>query len=92
MFVVGGTKPEIIHNITKNAPDFFFLVPGFGTQGGDLDKIFNVGKNKDIGLLVNCSGKILYANDSKDLQILRKICFRNTNKKMQILLKKSNFI
>ena len=92
MFVVGGTKPEIIHNIRQNAPDFFFLVPGFGTQGGDLDKIFNVGKNKDIGLLVNCSRKILYANDSKDFyKYSEKFAFE-TQQKMEILLKKSNFI
>jgi len=63
MFVVGGTNPLIIKDVRNHASDFFFLVPGFGTQGGSLDDIFECGYNKDIGLLINCSRKILYAND-----------------------------
>ena len=73
-------KPEIIHNIRQNAPDFF-LVPGFGTQGGDLDKIFNVGKNKDIGLLVNCSRKYYMLMIVRFLQILKKkFCLKHNKK------------
>ena len=92
MFVVGGTNPTIISDIRQHAPGFFFLVPGFGTQGGDLNEIFKVGKNSDIGLLVNCSRKILYANDSKDFDKYSEDFSYKTQQKMEFLLKSSNFI
>ena len=92
MFVVGGTTPSIIKNIRENASDFFFLVPGFGTQGGDLEKIFQHGYNKDIGLLINCSRKILYANDGFDFARYSAEVALVIQKKMEKLLKSYNFI
>ena len=65
MFVVGATHPEIIGAIRKIAPDNFFLVPGVGAQGGDLEGIAAYGLNKDIGLLINSSRGIIYAGSDK---------------------------
>ena len=63
MFVIGATQGEEIKAIRNLAPDHFFLVPGVGAQGGSLEEVFNFGANKDVGLLVNSSRAILYAQD-----------------------------
>ena len=92
MFVVGGTNPLIIKDIRINASDFFFLVPGFGTQGGDLDEIFRYGYNKDVGLLINCSRKILYNNDGLDFYKYAGKVACDIQKKMEQLLYSYNFL
>lgn len=66
MFVIGATHPGLIRKIRSIAPDYFFLVPGVGAQGGDLQAISEVGLTKDCGLLVNASRSILYAGDGED--------------------------
>jgi orotidine-5'-phosphate decarboxylase len=66
MFVVGATHPEKFESIRALAPDNFFLVPGIGAQGGDLEMVSRCGMNKDCGLLVNSARSILYASSGKD--------------------------
>jgi orotidine-5'-phosphate decarboxylase len=64
MLVIGATKSTFIKEIRKLAPDYFFLVPGVGAQGGNLEEISKFGFNKECGLLVNSSRNIIYASDS----------------------------
>lgn len=65
MFVIGATHPEKFAEIRKIAPDNFYLVPGIGAQGGDLEGVVKNGRNEEIGLLVNSARAIIYAgNDS----------------------------
>jgi orotidine-5'-phosphate decarboxylase len=66
MYVVGATHPEKIADIRALAPDHFFLVPGIGAQGGDLEAVMKHGMNKQCGLLINSSRAIIYASDGKD--------------------------
>ena len=66
MFVVGATHPEELGEIRKMLPDYFFLVPGVGAQGGDLQTVAKYGLNKDCGLLVNSSRGIIYASNQFD--------------------------
>jgi orotidine-5'-phosphate decarboxylase len=66
MFVVGATQAEKFESIRALAPDNFFLVPGLGAQGGDLEMTSRYGMNKQCGLLVNSSRAILYASREKD--------------------------
>ncbi len=66
MYVVGATHADKIAEIRKQAPDYFFLVPGVGAQGGDLKEVSKAGMNKECGLLVNSSRAIIYANDGSD--------------------------
>lgn len=66
MFVVGATQADKIASIRRLAPDYFFLVPGIGAQGGDLGEVSRHGMNKRCGLLVNSSRGIIYASDGKD--------------------------
>jgi len=66
MFVVGATRADRIGHIRKLAPDHFFLVPGIGAQGGNLEEVSLHGMNKDCGLLVNASRSIIYASSGTD--------------------------
>ena len=66
MFVVGATHPEELGEIRKMLPDYFFLVPGVGAQGGDLQTVAKYGLNKECGLLVNSSRGIIYASNKFD--------------------------
>jgi orotidine-5'-phosphate decarboxylase len=66
MFVVGATHPEELGEIRKMLPEYFFLVPGVGAQGGDLQAVAKNGLNDECGLLVNSSRGIIYASNSFD--------------------------
>jgi orotidine-5'-phosphate decarboxylase len=66
MFVVGATQREAFANIRKLVPNHFYLVPGVGTQGGDLREISEKAMIADIGLLVNVSRAIIYASGKDD--------------------------
>ena len=66
MFVVGATHPEKLADIRALAPDYFFLVPGVGAQGGDVQKIIRYGSNAQGGLLINSSRDIIFASNGLD--------------------------
>lgn len=66
MFVIGATHPARFAEIRRLAPDHFFLVPGVGAQGGDLQAVLGHGMNADYGLLVNSSRGIIYAGSGED--------------------------
>ena len=66
MFVIGATHPEKFKEIRALAPDSFFLVPGIGAQGGDLEGVSRNGMNKYCGLLINSSRDIIYASNDED--------------------------
>ena len=66
MFVVGATRAEDIAEVRKLAPDYFFLVPGVGAQGGSLEEVVQYGANHECGLLVNSSRGIIYASNGMD--------------------------
>ncbi len=61
MFVVGATHPEKLSELRKFSSEYFFLVPGVGAQGGDLEAVCRHGMTAGGGLLVNASRSILYA-------------------------------
>jgi orotidine-5'-phosphate decarboxylase len=68
MFVIGATHPESFREIRSIADDYFFLVPGVGAQGGDLHQVVENGRNSDLGLLINSSREIIYADSSVSFQ------------------------
>ena len=70
MYVIGATHPESFAEVRDMAKEHFFLVPGIGAQGGDLDGVVSNGKNDDCGLLINSSRGIIYAGgDSENFVI-----------------------
>ncbi len=66
MFVVGATHPEEFKHIRSLAPDYFYLVPGVGAQGGDMQKICENGLSNDCGLIINSARNIIYAGKGED--------------------------
>lgn len=66
MFVAGATRPELLQQARAMAPHHFFLVPGVGAQGGDLQAVLQAGLNRDGGLLINSSRGILYAGQEEE--------------------------
>jgi orotidine 5'-phosphate decarboxylase subfamily 2 len=62
--VVGATHPAIMSNIRAAAPDLWFLSPGIGAQGGDLETALKSGLRKDgKGMLINVSRSIARAEN-----------------------------
>lgn len=62
MLVVGATHPEQLGRVRARAPRLPFLVPGVGTQGGDVDAVFAHGLDEaGAGLVVNASRSVIYA-------------------------------
>jgi uridine monophosphate synthetase len=54
--VVGATQLEALRRVREAAPDLWFLVPGVGAQGGDLESALKTGLRADgKGLLINIS-------------------------------------
>lgn len=66
MFVIGATHPEEFKNIRALAQGYFFLVPGVGAQGGDMEKICDNGMNSECGLIINSARQIIYASNGED--------------------------
>jgi orotidine-5'-phosphate decarboxylase len=66
MFVVGATRPDMLKRIRERAPEYFFLIPGVGAQGGNLEEVAKAALTKDCGILVNASRSILYASSGAD--------------------------
>lgn len=66
MFVIGATRKEQLLEVRELLPEHFFLVPGVGAQGGDVDTVCKNAFNKDAGLLINVSRGIIYAGNGTD--------------------------
>lgn len=62
MYVIGATRGEIMAKARAAAPKNFFLIPGVGAQGGSLDDVINYALNDEVGVLVNSSRGIIYAD------------------------------
>ena len=45
--VVGATHPEALARVRAAAPDLWFLAPGIGAQGGELESAMKAGVRKD---------------------------------------------
>lgn len=66
LMVVGATWPEQLRKVRKIAPDMFFLIPGIGAQGGDLEKTLQVGLTKDkSGLIISSSRGIIFSENPR---------------------------
>lgn len=65
MFVIGATRKEQLQEVRALLPDHFFLVPGVGAQGGDVDTVCRNAFNKDAGVLINVSRGIIFAGNDE---------------------------
>lgn len=62
--VVGATYPEEAVTLRKIMPKSYFLVPGYGAQGGDAKDILPCFNEDGLGAIVNSSRGILYTHMS----------------------------
>lgn len=88
MFVIGATHPERFLEIRQLAPNNFFLVPGIGAQGGDLNKVSEYGMNDHCGLLINSSREIIYAGNGEDFAAKARAAALKTQELMATFLEK----
>lgn len=64
--VVGATYPEELASLRNMAPNLPFLIPGVGTQGGDLEKSVRAGVDKNgRNAIVSVSRSIIFAENSR---------------------------
>lgn len=62
--VVGATHPRALERLRKLTPDLWFLTPGVGAQGGDLQAALEAGLRADgLGMLIPVSRAISHAAD-----------------------------
>lgn len=93
MYVIGANQNESIRLIRKKLPESFFLIPGIGFQGGDLDIVCENGFNDDVGILVNSSRGIIYSFThelSFENEIINSV--KKIQNKMDKILLRKNFL
>ena len=86
MYVLGATKTDHLASIRKQLPDAFFLVPGVGAQGGDLLGVYQAAANEDVGLLVNASRSIIFADSGEDFAQAARSAAQELQQQMKALL------
>lgn len=66
--VVGATYPEQLEEMRKALPHTFFLVPGYGAQGGGAEGVAKAFDSKGLGAIVNSSRAVMcaYKNEGCD--------------------------
>ena len=69
--VVGATYPQQLSEMSQKMPHTFFLVPGYGAQGGGANDVAGAFDKNGLGAIVNSSRAILTAwkkagTDGKD--------------------------
>ena len=90
MYVLGATKSEQLSQIRDILPDSFFLVPGIGAQGGDLEAVCQAAITKKVGLLVNSSRGIIYASRSDDFASAAREAAKSIQAEMALILEAVN--
>lgn len=63
--VVGATRPDTMRAIREAAPGLPWLVPGVGTQGGDMATVVALAEPHSV---INASRQILYAGSGANFQ------------------------
>ncbi len=93
MFVIGATHhPEIFSTIRQIIPEHFILIPGIGAQGGELEQVCHYTLNNEIGIIVNISRNILYADNNENFALAAKIQAQYYQQKMEQILKSKNLL
>jgi orotidine-5'-phosphate decarboxylase len=92
MYVVGATKAEELTPIRQLIPEHFLLIPGVGSQGGNLYDVAELGMNDRCGMLVNASRSILYADVTNKFEQAARQEATALQKQMEVTLKEKNLL
>src|SRR5579863_2715281 len=66
-FVVGATYPEDLRKVRAIIGDMPVLIPGIGTQGGEVAAIVQAGKDsRGWGMMISASRSIIFASQERD--------------------------
>lgn len=81
--VVGATFPEAVARVRAAAPNAWFLAPGIGAQGGDLEATLAVGLRADgLGVIVNASRSIANAADPRGAALTMRDAINTVRQKL----------
>lgn len=65
--VVGATYPQELKNVREIIGNMPMLIPGIGTQGGNLEEILKYAPDSnDQGMIINSGSSIIYASNGED--------------------------
>ena len=65
--VVGATAPEQLGEVRRIVGDLPILIPGIGTQGGDLQAtVLNGRTSSGSGMIINASSSVIHASQEED--------------------------
>ncbi len=87
MFVAGATRPEMLSMIRKLAPGHFLLIPGVGTQGGDLEEVSRYGISDNCGIIVNISRSLIFSDNSENFAVTAHLKASEIQEEMTLILK-----
>ena len=59
--VVGATYPAQLDELRKSLTKTFFLVPGYGAQGGGATDVVGAFDENGLGAIINSSRAVMYA-------------------------------
>ncbi len=65
--VVGATYPAQLKELREKLPHTFFLVPGYGAQGGGAEDVKNAFDQRGLGAIINSSRGIMCAWKNQNL-------------------------
>ncbi|MFQ5615910.1 MAG: orotidine-5'-phosphate decarboxylase [Anaerolineales bacterium] len=81
--VVGATQLEALARVRDAAPDLWFLAPGVGAQGADLEGALRAGLRPDgMGMLVPVSRGIWRASDPRQVTVDLREAINNARAKI----------
>jgi orotidine-5'-phosphate decarboxylase len=66
--VVGATYPEQLVELRQGMPHTWFLVPGYGSQGGTAADVAGAFDVRGLGAIVNNSRNLIFAHERKEYQ------------------------
>jgi orotidine-5'-phosphate decarboxylase len=64
--VVGATYPEQLSELRRQMPHTWFLVPGFGSQGGTAADVAAAFDSRGLGAIINNSRGIIFAHENRE--------------------------
>jgi orotidine 5''-phosphate decarboxylase, subfamily 2 len=79
--VVGATYPEMSRVLRKLMPKTYFLVPGYGAQGGTAESLKPCFNEDGLGAIVNSSRGIIAAYKSEQYASFGEINFADASRK-----------
>lgn len=84
--VVGATYPQVVAEIRNRVGDMPLLIPGIGTQQGDLQAVLRYGLTTSrTGLLINASRSICHASQGDDFAEAAATAARKLNDRINAL-------